>query len=291
MITLLGGSGYVGGAIRKALDQRELPYRSISRSELDYYQPEKLAAWLQESETQFLINAAGYTGRPNVDACESDKCNCLNGNAILPGRVAEACKEADIPWGQVSSGCIYTGRPAPGEGFTEEDEPNFSFRKDNCSFYSGTKALGEEVLANEENVYIWRLRIPFNELDGARNFLSKLMRYAKLLEAENSITQLDEFANVCIDSWVKQIPYGIYNITNPGHITTRQVAGLITEHGLAPHEFSFFESESDFMQKAAIAPRSNCVLNTDKLEAAGIHMTPIEEALHQALDNWVPEAS
>ena len=46
---------------------------------------------------------------------------------------------------------------------TEDDDPNFSFRSPPCSFYSGSKALGEEVLEGAENCYIWRLRIPFNQ--------------------------------------------------------------------------------------------------------------------------------
>ena len=33
-------------------------------------------------------------------------------------------------------------------GFTETDAPNFSFRDPPCSFYSGTKALGEEVVGS-----------------------------------------------------------------------------------------------------------------------------------------------
>ena len=39
---------------------------------------------------EFLINAAGYTGKPNVDACELHKADCLMGNAVLPGIIAQA---------------------------------------------------------------------------------------------------------------------------------------------------------------------------------------------------------
>ncbi len=190
MIVLLGGSGYVGSAYRRIFEHQGLPYRSLSRAELDYANPALLAGRLREVGARFLINAAGYTGKPNVDACEHHKSETLFGNAVLPGRVAEACADAGIPWGQVSSGCIFTGSHADGSGFTEEDEPNFSFRQNNCSFYSGSKALGEEALANVPDVYIWRMRIPFNHLDGPRNYLSKLMRYSRLLEATNSITHL-----------------------------------------------------------------------------------------------------
>jgi dTDP-4-dehydrorhamnose reductase len=87
---------------------------------------------------------------PNVDACESAKYESLHGNAVLPGIIREVCEDLKIPWGHVSSGCIYSGRRADGEGWTEDDEPNFSFRSPPCSFYSGTKALGEEVLRGQK---------------------------------------------------------------------------------------------------------------------------------------------
>lgn len=286
MIIILGGSGYVGRAYQSFLAEKGIEYRSLSREDLDYSNPEKLFEVLKQNKPDFLINAAGYTGKPNVDACEKDKSNCLFGNAILPARIAEACERANVPWGHVSSGCIYTGARQDGSGFTEEDEPNFTFRQNNCSFYSGTKALGEEILAGRPKHYIWRLRIPFNHEDGPRNYLSKLIRYNKLLDATNSISHLNEFVAASFACWEKKVPFGTYNITNPGQITTREVVELIKESGVSKKKFDFFEDEDDFMQKAAQTPRSNCVMNSAKLASVGIHMTPVKEAIENALKQW-----
>ena len=68
------------------------------------------------------------------------------------GRIRTACVEVGIPWGHVSSGCIYSGKKSNGEGWSEDDTPNFSFRNGPCSFYSGTKAPGEEVLESSKIV-------------------------------------------------------------------------------------------------------------------------------------------
>lgn len=286
MIYLLGGSGYVGNAYQALLKRKGISFKNIRRADLDYSQVERLVTALRTDKPEFLINAAGYTGKPNVDACESEKANCLFGNAVLPARIAEACETVGIPWGHVSSGCIYTGSRPDGTGFTEEDAPNFTFRQNNCSYYSGTKALGEEILEGKDNVYIWRLRIPFENTDNPRNYLSKLMRYENLLEAENSISQLDEFVRATFECWEKKIPFGIYNVTNPGDVTTREVAALINESGVSSKDFKFFKNEADFMSKAAITPRSNCTMNSEKLASYGIHMTPVREALKSALSSW-----
>jgi len=286
MIYLLGGSGYVGHAYQALFRLRGIPYRSLSRSEVDYTGVETLRSALLRDRPEFLVNAAGYTGKPNVDACELHKAECLLGNAVLPGVVARACEEAGVPWGHVSSGCIYSGDGPGGKGFTELDPPNFTFRTDNCSFYSGTKGLGEEVLAGHPGIFIWRLRIPFDSVDNPRNYLSKLMRYARLLEATNSISQLEEFAAATLACWTGRVPFGTYNVTNPGKVTTREIVELIRRSGVCTREFQFFSSEREFMGAVAKAPRSNCVLDSSKLAGVGIRLTDVRDAIERDLRSW-----
>jgi dTDP-4-dehydrorhamnose reductase len=291
MIYLLGGSGYVGQAYQALLSRKGLPFKNLQRSGLDYTDVATLTAALRRDRPSFLINAAGYTGKPNVDACELHKTECLFGNAVLPGRIAAACEVAGVPWGHVSSGCIYTGARSDGSGFTEDDAPNFTFRQNNCSFYSGTKALGEEILAGHPDVYLWRLRIPFGHVDSPRNYLTKLMRYSTLLEATNSISQLDEFVAATFACWEKRIPFGTYNVTNPGQVTTHEVVELIKESGVCLKTFTFFENEAQFMRQVAKTPRSNCVMDSSKLARAGIVLTPVRDAIRQALAQWQSAAS
>ena len=288
MILLLGGKGYVGSAIQKNLTGRGLPFTVASRASSDYSNPVILVKMLRELRPEFVINAAGYTGKPNVDACEIHRTECLDGNAVLPGVIREACEQTQTPWGHVSSGCIFTGAKPDGSGFTEDDAPNFSFRQNNCSFYSGCKALGEEVLHGAENCFIWRLRIPFNNINSERNYISKMMRYDRLLMATNSLSQLDEFADACVASWTQRVPFGTYNLTNPGSVTTRDVVRLIQKHGLSNRDFQFFESDDQFMKLAAKTPRSNCVLDSTKAITAGLPLSPIDEALEKAMRNWKP---
>jgi dTDP-4-dehydrorhamnose reductase len=82
----------------------------------------------------------------------------------------------------------YTRFDSRVHGFIETDPPNFSFRSPPCSFYSGTKALAEETMSPLANGYLWRLRIPFDELDNPRNYLTKVQTYAKVYNNVNSIS-------------------------------------------------------------------------------------------------------
>jgi UDP-glucose 4,6-dehydratase len=126
--------------------------------------------------------------------------------------------------------------------------------------------------------------MPFNNIDYYRNYLSKLLSYPKLLNARNSLTHLDEFAKCCVDCIQHKVPYGIYNLTNGGSVTTRQVTEMLTT--IDPNRnFNFFEDETEFMS-TVIAPRSNCVLDNNKAISAGLLLRPIEEALEHAITNW-----
>lgn len=315
MIVVLGASGYVGEAFVRELQDRGETFLAISRSQIDYTKFGELLRFLREKKPTFLINAAGYTGRPNVDACEIAKADTVAGCVLLPQTIAHACEVAGIPWGHVSSGCLYSGAkviqggkmrvekdmtrpdlraiieksPECIRGFTENDAPNFSFREPPVSFYSGTKALGEEVIAGVGQNYSWRLRIPFDEYDGPRNYLSKVQRYPKVYDNLNSISHRGEFVRVCLDLWKRRAPFGIYNITNPGFVTTRRVVEMVEEILRPARRFEFWESDEEFYRVAAKTPRSNCVLDVSKLLATGVKIRPVEEAVEASLREWKPE--
>ena len=312
MIVLLGASGYIGQAFERTLREWNEDYAPLSRKTMDYTRYDILVGFLREQQPDFLINAAGYVGRPNVDACETARADTLAGCLLLPVMISHACRATGTPWGHVSSGCIYNGAkifeggvtrvekdltapavqtlirntPEAVCGFSELDEPNFSFRKPPCSFYSGVKALAEEALADDDQVYIWRLRIPFDHRDNPRNVLTKLQTYSKVYDNVNSLSQLGDFVQACLELWRRRTPFGIYNITNPGYVTSRQVVGII-ERILKPNRvFQYWADDTVFYRVAAKTPRSNCVLDVTKLLATGIRMKPVEEALTDALRDW-----
>jgi dTDP-4-dehydrorhamnose reductase len=313
-VLLLGGTGYVGAAFVRELARRGWDARVLSRAEVDYTRFDRLLAVLRATRWDFVVNCAGYTGKPNVDACETAQADTLLGNALLPQTVAHACHAAGVAWGHVSSGCIYKGAKvaepaglrvetdltAPAfarllagdrsaiRGFTEDDEPNFSFRHGPSSFYSGTKALGEEALRGLDG-YLWRLRIPFDEFDNARNYLSKVQRYAKVYDNVNSVSHRADFARACLDLWELRAPTGIYNVVNPGYVTTREVVAAIQRILKPARTFEFWTDDAEFYRVAAKTPRSNCILDTAKLLATGVKIRPMTEALEDSLHNWQPE--
>ena len=99
MYLVLGSTGYVGKFFLKYISSIGEDIRGLSRVDFDYSDEKKLISFLEKEQPKFLINAAGYTGKPNVDACELNKQECLFGNSVLPGRIRTACEKVGIPWG------------------------------------------------------------------------------------------------------------------------------------------------------------------------------------------------
>lgn len=266
--------------------EHQIPHHLLSRSEINYSTRAGLVQALNKYTPKFLINAAGYTGIPNVDASELNKTRCMLANTALPALIAEVCTEKNLTWGHLSTGCIYYGEKPDGHGFTESDPPNFSFRHNNCSFYSGTKALAEEILQEFDNVYIWRLRRPFNHRSNPRNYLSKVISYNKHLETRNSITRIDELVSSCHSCMSQKLPTGIYNITNPGVIRTSEIIQMIQEHAVSKKNFEFYANEEEFYTEIERTPRSECILDSSKIQNCGIYLTEIHDAIYQTLQKW-----
>lgn len=314
-VTIIGASGFVGSEVASHFRDQWVDLQTPPSTEFDANVRADLIRLIDDTRPDVIINCAGHTGKPNVDACENQKAECLRGNVVMPALIHEVAREKGVVFGHVSSGCIFTGRRGDGGGFRETDPPNFSFRQDNCSFYSGSKALGEEALGYRSmpgadgdpvwenpapDCHLWRLRIPFSHLDSSRNFLSKLMTYPKLLDAENSLTRLSDFAAGCRAMIEMEAPFGLYHVGNPGAVTTREVTELIARVGREreqreganpfPVDYDFFESEEEFDDVIKGAPRSNCVLDVSKMEKLGIHLPPVMTALEESLMNWKPQS-
>jgi dTDP-4-dehydrorhamnose reductase len=309
MIFLLGASGYVGGAFQRELTRRGLPHEPVSRAKLDYSRFRVLVDALKERRPELVIHCGGFTGKPNVDACETQRTETVMGNIVLAQTVAQACDVAGVRLGAISSGCVYCGAKVQAEdgswpiredlttpdlagllssrsprvrGFSETDAANFTFET-GSSFYSATKAIAEKILAEFPSAYVWRLRMPFEERSNPRNYLTKLQTYPKLYQNWNSLSHLGDFVSACLDLAKAGLPGGAYNIVNPGYISTREVVGLIQKLQRPDWQPEFWRDDADFYQHAALARRSNCILETEKLTGAGIEIRDVASALSDSI--------
>jgi dTDP-4-dehydrorhamnose reductase len=319
MFLLLGASGFLAGAFATEMRRRSIPFRALSRRERDYTQFNLLFDYVRRERPEFIINAAGMPGTPNVDACESSREQVLHANMILPQQIAQISRLTNIPWGHISSGCIFSGakvrnetgdaerierdspaadlarkqreQPENVRGFSETDEPNFSFLNPPCNFYSGTKALAEEAIGKPDLCYILRPGLPFASHDHPRNLLSKLQLYPKIFEQLISGSHINDFASACLDVWAQRAPFGVYHVANPGFISTREIVEKMRKGLGLRRSFEAFKDEAEFYATAAKEPRSNSLLDCSKLQSCGIKIRSIHDAIDAAIRDWRPSLS
>lgn len=268
-VILFGATGYLGQSFLKLYPNAVCPH-------IDIADQQAVSALLDAEKPDLIINAAGKTGRPNIDWCEDHKEETLRANVFGPIVLNEECMKRGIYWVHLSSGCIYSG-DNEGKGFTEEDRPNFE-----GSFYSRTKIWSETMLLEFPNVLVLRLRMPFDDSTSDRSLLIKLSKYARLNDEQNSITYLPDLL-MAAEKLILQKKTGLYNVVNPGTISAYEIMKMYTKIIDPSHVIERFQ-END-AEKVTKVARSNCMLSVEKLEEEGIVLHLVHQAVELALES------
>lgn len=268
MKMLVFGRGFLGTRIAEQLGGR--------LSAADIADERAVLEALEEAAPNVVVNAAGKTGRPNVDWCETHREETARANVEGPLVLARACSARGVHLLHLGSGCIFYGpSPSPG-GWREEDFAN------PVSFYSRTKYAADLVLARMPKVAVIRLRMPIDAVPGARNLITKLAGYREVVDVENSVTVVDDLVRV-VGALAEKRGEGVFHATNPGTMRHAQLLAGYREL-VDPSQRSTLIGEEDLVARGlASLARSNCILANERLPAMGIAMRPIDEALHDCL--------
>ena len=266
MYHVILGKGFVGTHLSHYFKQNNIDHKIFSQSELDYTDPNTFKDFLDtnDKDIKWVINCSGYTGVPNVDACEDNKEFCYAYNVLYPMQVVKLCNQYKIPVIHIGSGCIYSGYE---KEFTEEDTPNFGIYSNESSYYSKCKHVFE-TFAKEFNCYVLRIRIPFTDILTRKNYFSKLLNYDTLINELNSVTSLNDFDEFVVRFISAKPEYGIYNVVNPEPVKAEEVVEILKDNKIVNSKWRFIELK-DLNTKAN---RSNCVLTTDKIKDLGLQL-------------------
>ena len=231
---------------------------------------------IDEHKPDAVVNAAGKTGRPNIDWCETHQIETAQSNLIGPLVLAEACQERGVYLLHLASGCIFYGPSPDPRGWTEDDFAN------PLSFYSRVKYAADLVLGKMPNVGIARIRMPIDDKPSDRNLINKLANYKQVIDVENSVTIIPDMIEVCY-RLIQKRGTGVFHVTNPGTARHRQIVDLYRELVDPNHRNEWITDEEMMKRGLAKAARSNCILQSNRLQALGIEMRPIDIALRDTI--------
>ncbi len=280
---LIIGSGYLGTAIKDHFadlyDTTVLDY-----PEIDITDASSVEAAVTKHHPDIVINAAGYTDVDGAEKPENkEKARQLNveGPANL-GRLAQKHH-------------FYLVHLSTGMMFDSPDEKRENATPNPTGYYAQTKAEGDAALTplmNTAKILITRIHLPVSRTPHPKSLLTKLTRYDKGSDGQNSITIVEDYV-VALQQLIEQKATGIYHVVNPGSISTFQIMQVLQKQGLIPEDKALAAMNRDEMNTLTDgycgARRPDSILNTNKLQSLGIKLPEIHQAIEQAVQEMATQ--
>lgn len=276
-VLVFGGFGWIGGHYHHYFSSsgRRGEFSSVASS-ADIASREQIKRELVIVRPDVVINAAGKTGRPNIDWCETNREVTFEANVTGPKILAEECQKLHIKLVHLSTGDIFDGYD---KKYTEEDE---SVPFGQMGYYAETKVLAERELAKFPDTLILRLRMPISDEVINRNLITKLSGYKRVVSVANSVTVMNSLM-VATEELVRQWKNGVFHVVNPGAVTHQQILELYDQIVDPKHKGIYQIISSVQLNEQTKARRLNCVLSTAKLEKAGIVLPSTIDAIERCL--------
>lgn len=273
-ILLFGSTGFIGSHLKEGLLKNGY---TVVDPRTEVRELAEVRKVIEQEAPDYIINATGITGKPNVDWCETHPIETYGVNVGGSLNIATIALEKGIKVAQMSSGCVYDGDNG-GKGWSEEEKPNYF-----GSMYSRSRVACEMILKDFPNVLQLRIRIPIMGTSHPKNLIDKMLLYPKMINVVNSCTVIEDFIPATIQL-MEMGTTGILNMTNPGALDHEAIMTLYKEIVDPNHVMNFMGEEE---QAELCKRRSNCILTSDKREALGVHMPTLEESLRRVLKGYV----
>lgn len=222
-----------------------------------------------------VIHTAAMT---NVDACESDKENCLKNNVHAVQYIVEACNKHNAHLVHVSTDFIFDGLNGP---YSEEAEPN------PVSYYGWSKAEAEKIVKEKSNSWaILRTILVYGVADHMSR--SNVVLWAKgALEKGNPINVVDDqyrmptlaedLAEGCLLAATLKAK-GIYNISGPDYMNIFELVNRVADYFGLDKSIVKRTDSSGLNQPAKRPPRTGFDLSKSR-SVLGYNPRSFEEGL------------
>lgn len=272
-ILVLGSTGYIGSAFVAECELRGINYYAAKRAHDFYDDPTMLRRLIQHLSPSMVVNCAAFIPAKSVDLCKDSPIQTVKANVWLPAQLGELCEMFQIPLMHFSTGCLYN----EAKEYAEDHTPTRGWRG-YCGFYVGTKIAAEEIVKRYDQHYILRIRLPFDEVDNPRNYLSKLASFKTVYPHLNSLSHRGDVVKAALDLWALRAPFGTYHLANPGFSYATTLVGALRVHGILVENPEIKECHGT----------TGCTLSTKKLLDSGVKIRTVAEALVEATTNWKP---
>lgn len=271
-LLITGATGTLGQAFARLCELRGIPYRLLSRQEMDITNPFSVEPVLAALKPWAVINTAGYV---RVDDAEREPHQCRQINTEGAAILAEACLRHDASYVTFSSDLVFNGQQL--SPYVE------SSAVDPLNVYGHSKAIAERwVLSTHPCSLVIRTSAFFGPWD-SYNFLTAVLRslaegqpFVAAADVIVSPTYVPDLVNATLDLLIDG-ECGIWHLVNSGAITWADLARQIAElAGLQPEPIQAFPARH--LGWTARRPGYS-VLSSER----GLLLPPLEQALDRYL--------
>ncbi|MDY2844496.1 MAG: dTDP-4-dehydrorhamnose reductase [Treponema sp.] len=226
MIWIIGCNGMLGTELCRLLKENKIDFEGTDRSVdiTDFSSLEKFAAG---KKIDFIVNCAAYTA---VDKAESESVLAEKLNVEGPRNIARLAKKIGAKLIHISTDYVFDGTASSP---LTEDLPISPI-----GVYGKTKAGGEKAVQEETSEY-YILRTAWLYGWDGKNFVYTMIRAMNTHPAVKVVndqkgtpTFCGDLAEVILKITKKNIPYGIYHVTDLGEISWWNFAVEIKKQGI-----------------------------------------------------------
>jgi dTDP-4-dehydrorhamnose reductase len=224
-LLIVGASGTLGNAFKIICKERAIPYRALTRQELDITDIKAVEKTLSEINPWAVINASGYV---RVDDAENEREACFHINVGGAISLAEVCKAFGIQYVTFSSDLVFDGRKK--KPYVESD---LVFP---LNTYGKSKAVAEkEVLKLNEQALVIRTSSffgPWDKYNWIIMALDKVANGTTVVMSNDQVftaTYVPDLVHATLDLLIDK-EWGIWHITNPGEVTWVSMAKQAAEY-------------------------------------------------------------
>lgn len=218
-LLITGATGTLGRAFGRLCEGRGIPYRLLSRRELDITNPESVEKVLAELRPWAVVNTAGYVRVDDAER-ERDLCHQINGSGAA--NLAEACAKFETSYVTFSSDLVFDGSRSLPYMESHDVSP--------LNVYGESKAIAENwVLKNHPCALVIRTSAFFGPWD-QYNFLSIMLQSLgagnSFTAAEDAIvspTYVPDLVNATLDLLIDG-ECGIWHLANAGETSWADLA-------------------------------------------------------------------
>lgn len=276
-----GHYGWIGSQCISLLEKSNA---NIIKGNSRLDQTENVEKEIKESLPDRVLCFVGRTHGGNfttIDYLESNDKLCvnINDNLYSPVSLAILCTKLNIHMTYLGTGCIFNDEsPEDTVGYEEEDIPNFF-----GSNYSVVKGFTDRLMHQFPKILNVRIRMPIVDYHHPRNFITKITKYEKVVNIQNSMTVLPELLPLLIDMSNHKVE-GTVNLTNPGTMSHNEILELYKKYVDSDFNWSNFtvEEQNDLL----LSKRSSNKLNTHRLTQMYPQVKSLKESLISLFENW-----